>query len=213
MTNDEMQLRKTKYISRKTNELMLVYDIDRNAQKQIPDDTVNPLWTVNCRVVSRPERLMREALWLEEHVWGPLNALYSKKILHSGRHTGAEFFRQYLTDLKYIFEEDPRYYVLDAEVKAYFRRYTDAFWKDYKQHLDMEGCPRVVEEIYLVGKEDQSMEQMPDPSAEAEFFCRAYFGFLCRMARMYEYQPKEAMKQIDQYIEQVMHLYATGRAA
>jgi hypothetical protein len=32
------------------------------------------------------------------------------------------------------------------------------------------------------------------------------------MARIYEYQPKEALKQIDQYIEQVLLLYSTGKA-
>jgi hypothetical protein len=117
-----------------------------------------------------------------------------------------------MKDLKKIFEEDPRYYVLDSELKAYFRRYTDAFWKEYRQHLDFGGCREVMEHIYRLGMEDQTLKSMPDPETEADFLCRVYFGFLSRMARIYEYQPKEALKQIDQYIEQVLLLYSTGKA-
>jgi hypothetical protein len=212
MSDDDKQMRKTRYISQKTNELMLVYDIDKSAQEQITNGVSLPVWNVGGHMANKPEKVLREVLWLEENVWNVVNGHYNR-LMKNHKYTGAQLLEMYLKDLKKIFEEEPRYYVLDSELKSYFRRYSDSYWKDYSQHLDFGGCRKVMENIYRTGMEDQTLKRMPDPVMEADFLCRVYFGFLSRMARIYEYQPREALEQIDSYIDQVMSLYGTGKAA
>jgi hypothetical protein len=150
---------------------------------------------------------LQVARWVGVTVWKNINEHFPKTLFIDELYPASSILEMYLMDLKKIFMKDARLFIFYTEFKIYFSRYSDDYEKDYAKLLETIGCRKLVESIYSLGIKDGSMHKDIQPESEAEYLCRACFGFLSNMALTYKYHPQKTENQIDRYISNIMYLY------
>jgi AcrR family transcriptional regulator len=151
--------------------------------------------------------LMAAAEWFGDTVWRPVNGRCQEADC-----TGAELLERYMIALKKVFLREPRLFIFYTECKTFFYRYSRSYQKNYTQLSDTVGCQKLTEKLIRLGQQDGSLQAYADPQEEAEYFYRAYFGFLFHMALACGDQPRQAAEQIDRYISRVVSVFRRERA-
>jgi hypothetical protein len=118
----------------------------------------------------------------------------------------------YMIDLKKVFLKEPRLFIFYTECKTFYYRYSANYQQSNTQLLETVGCRRQTEKMIRLGRQDGSLQTGADAREEADYFLRAYFGFLFNMALAYGNQPRRAVAQIDRYISRVVSVFRKERS-
>jgi AcrR family transcriptional regulator len=204
--NEEVKMQNVDRTLKVATELYLQYGIEGTTKEMIVKASGLSRKSIDRYFSDKLTCVLQVARWVGINVWGELNRNYPRSVFE-GRYTGATLLQMYMLDLKKIFMKEPRLFVFYADFKIYFSRNSKDYQRDYAALLDTIGCRRLTEKIYTLGKSDGSLPKEIDPKEEAEYFCRATFGFLTNMAIAHECEPEVANDKIDRYIGGVMMLY------
>jgi AcrR family transcriptional regulator len=207
MPNEEIKIRNVEHALHQTTVLFMRHGIEGTTKEMIVRASGLSRKSVDRYFADKRDCALQVARWVGINIWTYINGHYPSVWFTNGEHLGIEILEMYLRDLKEIFMKEPELFVFYTEFKIFFSRNSDNYEKDYTKLLDTIGCRRLVEKIYRLGIRDRSIKKPIEPEEEAEYFCRAYFGFLSNMALTYKYQPEKTEREIDRYIDSIIYLY------
>jgi AcrR family transcriptional regulator len=162
------------------------------------------------RFTGKVDCILQIAQWFGTTVWQQVNQQYDD-YMQIGIYTGAELLERYMIDIKKVFLREPRWFIFYAECKTFLFRYSCNYKKKYAQLLHTIGCRERIAQMISLGQQDGSLQPGADIETEANYFYRAFFGFLFNMALSCGDEPREAADQIDRYISRVVSVFRKER--
>lgn len=156
----------------------------------------------------RKDCVIRVAEWILKNLRAETGEHFPASVFTDGEHTGAGLLRLYMQDIKQLFVQEPRFFVLYMEFKMFIYRKCPDHEQGYTLLWNWMGNRDLRHKIYQLGQKDGTLALSEDVETEEEYFCESFFGFLSNLAMSFhQHSLEESLHQIDLRIENTIKLY------
>lgn len=208
MANENLKAQNLEIVLSTAYDLYLQHGIEKVTKEMISRESGLSRRTIDRYFVDKKDCIIKVAEWFLIKVRTAISKRYTVSMFSSGKYTGSELLRMYMIDLKRMFLEEPRHFVLYAEYKIYIYRNCEKHEQGYTLLTDFMGSRDLRQKIYTLGKQDGSLPANIDIYTEEAYFCESFFGFLSNLAISFGvHSPKEIENQINQRIDNTINLY------
>jgi AcrR family transcriptional regulator len=208
MSNEELKAQNIEHVLEVSYELFLENGIENVTKEMISKQSGFSRKTLDRYFNSKTDCVIRTAEWVMQNIRMNIGSNYQESMFTSGQYTGLQLMEKYMYDIKALFFDEPRYFILYKEFKLYIRRNCEDYEQKYTLLLNWMGNRQVREKIRALGKKDGTIKSENDMEEEEEFFSESYFGFLASLAiYSYTYSREELEKHIDKRIENTIEIY------
>jgi AcrR family transcriptional regulator len=207
MANENLKAQNLETVLSTAYDLYLHYGIEKVTKEMISRESGLSRRTIDRYFLDKKDCVIKVAEWFLLKVRVNIGERYTSDMF-DGRYTGAELLRMYMVDIKRMFLNEPRHFVLYAEYKVYIYRNCQKHEQGYSLLTDFMGSRNLRHKIYTLGKHDGSLPPNIDIYTEEAYFCESYFGFLSNIAISFGvHAPEEMENQINQRIDNTIALY------
>jgi AcrR family transcriptional regulator len=207
--NEEIREQNFNHVMKTTYNLYLNYGISNVTKQMIAKESGLSTKTISRYFIGKTDCTIRVAEWVLQQIRLEIGKDFPESYFTDGKHTGAQLFEQYMFALKDLFFSEPRTFVLYSEFKLYIYHNCDDYEQNYTLLCNCMGSRHLRRQIYMLGKTDGTLPSDINVTAEEEYFCESFFGFLANLALSYGAHSKEEMaNQIDQRIKNTIALYS-----
>jgi AcrR family transcriptional regulator len=214
LANEELKIRNLDHTLETTYKLFLEYGIDKTTKEMISRASGLSRKSIDRYFLNKTDCVIHVAEWLLQDIRMNIGNRYPDSLFTDGKHTGAELLRMYMMDVKDLFMQEPRLFVLYAEFKVFVYHNCEDYEQGYTLVWNWMGNRRLRQKIYNLGKKDGSLPSGIDLYTEEEYFCESFFGFLTNLAMSFDmHPPEETKKQIEKRIDNTIALYTSHQDA
>jgi AcrR family transcriptional regulator len=211
MPNEIIRIRNLEQALKATYQLFLSNGIDKTTKEMIAKESGLSRKSIDRYFSDKTDCVICVIKSMLADIRSAVNEKYPDEIFTNGKYTGAQLLKMYMNDIKKIFINEPRIFVLYTEFKIYIYRNCPDREQGYTLLWNLMGNRNLRQKIYRLGKSDGTLPQNIDLNVEEEYFCESFFGFLSNLALSFsEHSSKELEKQIDDRIANTLSLY-TGK--
>jgi AcrR family transcriptional regulator len=134
---------------------------------------------------------------------------YSDEVFTDGKHKAIDLLHEYMGDIKELFLNEPKQFVLYSEVKSYVYRNCTSKEQEYTLFANKMGNQKLRKKILEYGLQDGTIKFKSPVDVEEEYFCESFFGFLSNVALSFNLHAREEIiRQIDERIDNTIFLYS-----
>lgn len=208
MANENLKAQNLEIVFSTAYDLFLENGIEKVTKEMVSRHSGLSRRSIDRYFVDKKDCVIRTAEWFLLRVRSAIGERYDDTMFTDGKYTGAELLRMYMVDIKRMFLNEPRHFVLYGEYKAYIYRNCGKHEQGYALLTDFMGSRNLRQKIYALGKKDGSLPSSIDVYTEEEYFCETFFGFLSNLAMSFGiHSNSEIEKRINQRIDNTISMY------
>jgi AcrR family transcriptional regulator len=204
MANEILRIQNINRVLQVASKLFLDYGIENVTKEMIADASGLSRKSIDRYFANKTDIVIRVTEWILSNIRDGWEAKYPPGLFTDGEHTGADIMRMYMADLKKLFFNDPRLFVLYSEFRAYIYRNCEDFDQSYGEFWNMMGGHRLRGKIYALAHKDGTIPHYGDFRTEEAYFCNSFLGFFSNLAVSFnQHSRDEIERQIDRYADSI----------